>query len=376
MNGADGAKIRVLHVTEALDVAGTERSLLMMLDNSHRDQFEHMVVVRGPGALANQLARRQVPTTMIPRMGRVDPIAQARFGRLVLRWKPSIVHLYGGRMEAVVAKALGVPVIDRKNVFRNIFYRPLLNLQSFDSLLSRFVDLSIAPAKAVQQYYVGRGYDVNTIKVVYNGVEPAPQRTAEELKDKRAELGLPDDAFVVCFAGRLAPEKGVDVLLKALKRLPPTVHCVIVGDGPGRKDYERLTADLGLCSRVVFTGYRNDPRSIMAAADAVAVPSVTEALANVVLEGMAEGKPVVATNVDGQPEAVTDGVTGLLVAPNNSTALANAIAMLAAVPEDARAMGARGKWRVANWFLPARMAQKTENIYRELLQQKHYGKEI
>ena len=374
MRWSAGTRIKVLHVTEALRMAGTERSLLMLLDNSNHAEFEHLVVLRGRGSLADELARRQAPTVMIPRLGRLDPLAPARFGRLVLAWKPHVVHLYGGRLEAVVATALGVPVVERKNVFRNSYYRPLVNTRSMDGLLNRFVDVSIAPAAAVRRYYVERGYDFETIKVIYNGVEPAPERSAGQVAQKRAELGLPIGGFIVCFAGRLAPEKGVDLLLRALVRLPVSVQCVVVGDGPRRTEYEQLAAELKLSGRVVFTGYSSDPRSIMAAADAVVLPSVTEALANVVLEGMAEGKPIVTTNVDGQPEAVLNGETGLLVPPGDSAALATAIGTLAARPADAQAMGARGKRRALQWFQPEQMARNTEQVYRELLHRRDHGK--
>jgi len=359
--------ITVLHVTEACRIAGTERSLLMLMDHADRAEFEHVVVCRGSEGLAEEAARRNVRTVIIPRFGRVDPIAVIRFAHLLAKLRPDVVHIYGGRLEAIAARAMGVPVVERKNVARNEFYRPLFGFRWADLLLNRFVNASIVPAAALESYYRGRGYRGADIRAIYNGVEPAPPRTPDQLADKRAELGLHDDDFVVAFAGRLQPVKGIDVLLRAISSLPVNVRCVIAGDGPRRSDYESLADELGLGSRAIFTGYRTDARDIFACADVVAVPSAAEALANTTLEAMAEGKPVVSTTAAGQDEAVEHEVTGLLVPPDDASELAAALGRLAANPAEARCMGAAGKRKAETLLSPERMARQTESVYRDLL---------
>jgi len=359
--------ITVLHVTEACRIAGTERSLLMLLDHSDRSEFEHVVVCRGRRGLAEEVARRDVRTVIIPRLGRLDPIAVVRFAKLLARVRPDIVHIHGGRLEAIAAHVMGIPVVERKNVARNEYYRPLLGFRWADLLLNRFVDASIVPAAALESYYSTRGYRRAAIRVIYNGVEAAPPRKPDQLAAKRAELGLHADDFVVAFAGRLQPVKGIDVLLRAVASLQVNVRCVIAGDGPQREEYETLADDLGLDGRAVFTGYRKDVREIFACADAVAVPSAADALANTTLEAMAEGKPVVSTTAAGQDEAVEHGVTGLMVPPDDATAFAAALGRLAADPAEARSMGAAGKRKAEALLSPERMARQTESIYRDLL---------
>jgi len=361
------ARIRVLHVTEARRVAGTERSLLTLLDHSDSSEFEHAVVCRGSGGLADELARRNVKTFTIRRIGRIDPLALVRFAALVIGFRPHLVHIHFGRVEAAIAHLLGIPVVERKNVCRNDYYRPLLNFRTIDRLLNRFVDVSITPAAAVRSHYVRRGYNPAAMRVVYNGVEPAPPRSRQDLARKRRELGMPPDAFLVAFAGRLMPEKGVDVLLSALARLPRSIRCVIMGDGPYRGSYQRQAERLGLGGRVVFAGFRSDVREVLACSDAVAVPSYSEPLANACLEAMAEGKPVVATAVEGMPEAVEHEVTGLLVPPGRPEALARGLAALAADPKAASQMGEAGRNATLRKYSPERMARETESIYRDQL---------
>jgi len=367
------AKIRVLHVTGARRVAGTERSLLMLLDHSDRSAFEHAVVCRGSGSLADELSLRNARIFTIRRVWRADPVALLRFAALVIRFKPHVVHIYFGRLEAVIAHMLGIPVVERKNICRNDYFRPMLNFRAVDCFLNRFVDVSITPAAAVRSHYIGRGYDPTAMQVVYNGVEPAPVRPSEARAagrlraEKRSEIGVPPDAFLVAFAGRMMPEKGVDVLLSALARLPRSIYCVIMGDGPYRSSYQRQAEELGLEDRVIFTGFRRDVREVFACSDAVAVPSYSEALANVSLEAMAEGRPVVATAVEGMPEAVEHNVSGYLVPPGDPAALAESIAILAADPEAARRIGAKGRNMATRRHSPERMARETESIYRDLL---------
>jgi glycosyltransferase involved in cell wall biosynthesis len=366
----------VLHITEARRMAGTERSLLMLLDHSDRSMFEHAVVIRGSGGLADELARRNVTTFAIPRIGRAAPIALGRLAALLIKLRPHVVHIYGGRLDAVVASALRIPVVERKNVCRNNYYRPMLNFRFADRLLNRFVAASISPSEAVRSHYISRGYNPGAIRVIYNGVEEALPRSPAELARKRHELGAPADAFLVSFAGRLMAEKGVDVLLPALALLPENVFGVIMGDGPRRASHEKQAAQLDLSRRTTFTGFRSDVREVFACSDAVAIPSYTEPLANVALEAMAEGKPVVATNVEGMPEAVEHGITGLLIPPGDPAALAEGLAALAADAEAARQMGAEGRKRILRRHSPRVMARQTEELYLEVLRPAAREKEL
>jgi glycosyltransferase involved in cell wall biosynthesis len=130
---------------------------------------------------------------------------------------------------------------------------------------------------------------------------------------------------------------------------------------------EALAARLGLQGRVVFTGMRSDVPSVLSAATVSVLPSLSEGLPNAILESMAAGLPVVATRVGGTPEAVQDGVTGLLVPPRDPAAL---VAALRAVIEDrelAARLGQAAKRRVTEWFSLERMVRRTEQLYDWLL---------
>lgn len=177
---------------------------------------------------------------------------------------------------------------------------------------------------------------------------------------------------LLCF-GRVAPEKGFDVALRALARLAPThpgLTLEIVGEGSALADLQALARQLGVDERVEFTG-RVEPDAVPAAVDGatlVLVPSRwQEGFGLVALQAHQRGRPVVASRVGGLPEVVADGRTGVLVDPDDSVALAGAVARLLADPPGTRAMGDAARRRAEEVFGWARHVEAYDGIYRELV---------
>jgi glycosyltransferase involved in cell wall biosynthesis len=144
--------------------------------------------------------------------------------------------------------------------------------------------------------------------------------------------------------GRLHPNKGFDVLLRALTLLPPgAAHLSLAGEGPERERLARLARELGVADRVAFLGWREDAGALLAACDALVCPSRHEPLGNVVLEAWSAARPVVAAAAQGPTELIRDGETGLLVPTEAPEALAAAVAGLLADPARAAALAAAGR---------------------------------
>ena len=181
----------------------------------------------------------------------------------------------------------------------------------------------------------------DTVQVIPNGVDGdvfSPERRS------RPRGGTAN----ILFVGRLAGQKGVDVLLHALAQTSAQARLLVAGDGPCLEDLKDLAEKLGIRDQVEFLGWveRESLPGIYADADILALPSRDEGMPNVVLEAMASGLPVVAASVGGTPELVVDGETGLLVAPDDVRALASALETLVSSPEKAMAMGRAGRERV------------------------------
>ena len=167
--------------------------------------------------------------------------------------------------------------------------------------------------------------------------------------------------------------KGHDVFLNAwqvvVQRFPDAV-ALLIGEGQARAELEQRVAELGLGQAVRLLGSRDDARALLGLVDLVVHPSQQEGFSNAILEAMAAGKPVVATDVGGNPEAVVDGVTGLLVPPGDPGGLATAIIRLLGDPASREAFGKAGRARAAELFTLDGMIRKYEGLYERLIKSK------
>jgi 1,2-diacylglycerol 3-alpha-glucosyltransferase len=186
--------------------------------------------------------------------------------------------------------------------------------------------------------------------------------------DVRRQFGIPPDAPLLVFVGRLAREKGLPLLLDAVAGLPATVWLLLVGDGPERARLEASARNLGIASRVVFAGAQEHARVIdaLGAADLFVFPSLTETLGLGVLEAMAAGRAVVAVRAGAMPDIVRDGDTGRLVPPDPG-AFRSAIQALLGDDRVRAAMGARAR-EVAAQYAQDRLTDRLIGIYEAMLE--------
>jgi len=206
----------------------------------------------------------------------------------------------------------------------------------------------------------------NLITVVPNAVS-AVACTAAAPQGLPAELG---EGPLVGVIARLQPEKGLDHFLKAAARvaaLVPEARFIVVGDGPLRGELEALARRIGVGESVCFLGFRADAREVTGLLDVLVVPSLTEGSPLVVLEAMAAGVPVVASDVGGIPDQIRHEREGLLVPPGDPKALEVALLCLLRDPAYARVLGEEGRRRAHSKFGHGRMVRRIEEVYLEIL---------
>jgi glycosyltransferase involved in cell wall biosynthesis len=226
--------------------------------------------------------------------------------------------------------------------------------RSLCSQLAAHVAVGERPARRIEQLI---GLAPGSVEAIDNGV---PDVALSPLP--RAGRGP-----VIGALGRFSPEKGFDLLVRSLALLPSDATCVLVGDGPERDSLEDLAAEMGVRNRVVFTGWVERPRDYLPGFDVVAMPSRFEAFGLVAIEAALAERPVVATTVDGIPDAVVDGSTGVLVPTEDPARLAAAISALLRDPRMREEMGRLGRERALERFSAAKMAGSYEELYRRLL---------
>ena len=226
----------------------------------------------------------------------------------------------------------------------------------------------VTVSSSVRETLLACGVAPDKVEVIHHGtnIEEFIQTTASA-QSIRHGLGIPDDCLTVGIVGRVAPEKGHQVLLQAAALLGDRypLRFVIVGDGPSEAAVRESVRALGLEDRVVFAGFRPDVNNVIAALDIMTLPSTwNEPCAAVVQQAMALGKPVIGTRAGGTPEMIVEGETGFLVAPSDAPALAEAIARLAGDAFLRRRLGAAGRERVAAHFSLRLMTDRIEALYR------------
>ncbi len=266
------------------------------------------------------------------------------------------------------ARRLGIPVIAVARGWTGENLRVRL-YETVDRWHLRWMDRVVCVSAAQASRVLRAGVSPERVQVIHNAVDPerfaAPQpHFREELLGRFQR----PPARLVGAAGRLSPEKGFEVFVAAaarLRRACPDVGFVLFGDGPRRDRILRRIQDSGLEDCFVLAGFRDDLDSYLPHFDLFVLPSFTEGLPNVVLEACAAGVPVVATAVGGTPEILRDRA-GVLVAPGDPRALADAIASAFCGDDNLRALAQAGRRRVREQFTFAAQARRYQELLAEL----------
>jgi len=199
------------------------------------------------------------------------------------------------------------------------------------------------------------GLDRGSVRTIHNGAVPAPVAT-------RARATT---SPVIGTIARLEAAKGVDLFIQALAELPD-VTGVIIGTGPDAAALQRAASAVGIADRVVFVGWADDARAWLPTFDVFVLPSRLEALPMSIVEAMLAGVAVVSTDVGGVRELIDDGVSGLIVRPDDAPALAAALRELLGDPNRRGLIAAAGERRASTDFTADAMATRYETLYAEL----------
>lgn len=360
--------LRVMFLLTSMPVGGAETLLVNLVRRLDRQRFApEIVCLKEPGPLGEMLAT-EMPVHSNLLACKYDLRILPRLMKLMRRPQADAVitvgagdKMFWGRIAAHFA---GVPVV--ASALHSTGWPD--GVGRLNRLLTRWTDAFIGVADAHATHLVqNERFPVEKVNTIYNGVDC--QRFApQDATAIRQELNIPLDAPVVGILAALRPEKNHELFLAGAEEIRlamPEARFIIVGDGPKRAELEQLTADLSLTDAVRFVGSRNDIPALLSACDVVALTSHNEASPVSILEALACGKPVVASNVGSVRETVVDGETGRLFPAGDRAAFVGATVDLLNSPEERQRMGAEGRRRVeARWSLEAMVRGYEELIER------------
>ena len=368
--------ITVLYPITDLARDGAQRQLLELVRGLDRERFRPMVLtLRSGGAMEAEF--QKLPGLELISIGQKSKydiiIALFKVWKVIRVMRIDIIQpfltpatFYGlllaflGRVPVkIVTERLGP---GRRNA--HFGYRFYLKMED---ILSRFADWVIPNSAAGKEYLIQRGITVNRIKVIYNGLNLERLHTKKDnVEQVRQRLGVPRQGKVIGMMARMFPQKRYDIFLEAasiVHQTVPDTRFALVGDGPLKGHMEELSRRLGLAESAVFFGEQTDVSPYLSAFDIAVLTSETEGCSNFLLEAMALGKPVVATDVGGNRELIDDGKTGLLVPREDPKALATAIFRLLREPATAQAIGQRAKEKINTQFSLEKMVHEYQSLY-------------
>lgn len=362
-----------MHVYSSLDVGGIEHQMLTVLPRLNSGRYRvSLCLIKRPGAQADEFRSLGVDLHVLPLRGRLRPSSLIALARLFRRTRTRIVqsHVRESNTSATVASRLArIPVVIGTIHSMNKIKAKRRILQ--DRFLARVRNATVAVSEGVKRNYCETiGVDPDRVTVIYNGVdlsrfEGPPVDRAQLL----GPLGIPRGDRVITCVARLVPPKSHEVLLDAaarvLKRAPLTTF-LLVGDGPLAAPLEEQAQRLGIASKVVFAGMRNDVPRILRASDASVLSSTREGFSIVLIESLAAGLPVVATNVGGNAEAIEEGVSGFLVPAGDAACLADRLTRLLE-DENLRSRMSEAAGRRSLRFSLEETVRATEALYDRLL---------
>lgn len=378
--------IRVLHIITTLGRGGAERQLVNLACNTDGAEFTHTICyLRPPSDFAPELkaAGREVINLNLPR--KVPWIyAPARLVPILRENDPHIIQTW--LFEADLAARLStltrsIPII---NTLHLTSYEPgtiaagnwpprkVEVLRQIDRLTSRWSrPLFIAVSEAVKKSAMRNlGLPDENVRVIYNSIDQTTLNCEpDEVRRLREEMRIPADAFVFINVGRLAPQKGQSIALKAFQLVAAELsntYLVLVGEGPEAEALEALARELNITDRVRFMGRRTDVGACLEMSNVFIFPSLFEGFPLAPIEAMLKGVPCIAASIEPVLELFADGETGVLVEPGSERGMAAAMMKLYAQPDLRQRLSANARALAMERFDSSTGLRAWEQLYREL----------
>ncbi|MFI5251990.1 MAG: glycosyltransferase family 4 protein [Bacteroidota bacterium] len=360
-------KIKLFLLTNLLDKGGVEEVILNYAKILDKKKYEITVVCFTAGTAADELSRIEgVNLVHIKTCSRVKRYFAIQ--SLMKTMKPDIVHNHTGWYGIPLGRMNGAKCVE---TIHNTYHWFNPHQRFFYGFTMSFAHRMIAVSGVVKKFALDifPFIDEKRLAVIHNGIMIPATPQKEASIHLRKQWNIKEDDVVIGFIGRFTEQKGLEYLLKAAKQLLPeykNVKFVIVGEGELKNRLETIVSSDNL-TNVIFTGFQRDVYRFYTLFDIFLLPSLFEGLPIALLEAMAAQLPVVATRVGGTPEVVIEGKTGFLVDPANPGQIVEKLNILINDPNKRKMMGFEGRERIIAAFSAQSMVEKTEKIYRELL---------
>ena len=359
--------LKLVHVEAGRHLYGGAQQVVYLLEQLQALGHDNVLVCPPGAAVADAAGALDVPVWPLGPGGDLDFGFSTRLAARLADHRPDLLHLHSRRgadlWGARAGHRAGVPVVVSRRVDNP-------EPRWLSALRYRHADRIVTISDGIRAVLEAGGVAADRLRVVRSAVDPAPFRDPAPAADFHARFGLDPARPVAAVIAQLIPRKGHRVLIEALVRLghrAAGLQVLCLGRGPEQSALQGRIDAAGLGARVKLAGFVVDLPRWLAHFDFVVHPALMEGLGVSLLQASASGVPVIATRAGGMPEAVRDGVNGLLVSPGNVVELATAVGRLLEDPALRERLGAGGRALIDAEFSTAAMAQGNLAVYRELV---------
>ena len=356
-------KIRVVHVLHSFSTGGMEKGIASLVQAT-KDEIEHIIICISQTGRSEELLPAGTKVISLGKSAGNSIGFIIKLAKVLKDLKPDVVHTrnWGGLDGVLAARLAGISAVVHGEHGWGVVDPDGLKLKRV--LIRRFISVLIKEYTCVSKQMVHWLYNdigvKKTVTQIYNGVDFERYSPSEENNDTKAGM-------IIGIVGRLDPIKDHPTLFKAfqtVRKKIPDVELFVVGDGPEREKLE------GIAVRgITFLGNRRDIPELLRTMDVFVLSSLNEGISNTILEAMATALPVVASNVGGNPELVTDGITGRLFEPGDSEVLAEILIDYCQDPDKRKAHGMEARKTVMNQFSMDKMIDQYKKVWKRIATQ-------
>lgn len=321
---------KILIIINNLGIGGAERSVVDDIKEMIRIGVDVSLVTLKPEPAKSFIS--ELPPTFkasvcVPFSNLFDARSWFRLIQLIKKEKPDVVITqlwFANTIGRIAARLAGVRKIFsfEQNVYDTVKTKKMFLADWFLQILSTKI---IAVSEAVKRSLLRHGIRESKIEVLHNGVDLKSFESQYDRSEIRNEYGIPKDAFLYVFIGRLIHQKAVDILIQAFEKLAPEAYLLIAGQGKDRDVLEQTVSDLNLQKKIIFAGVRSDVPKLLMSSDCFVLPSRYEGLPLVLTEALAAGTAIVVSNFEAAQEIIVDGQNGLVVSREDVGALYRAM---------------------------------------------------
>ncbi len=362
--------IRVMQITHDLAIGGLQQVVVSICRNIDRDRFSVSVLcLRERGELAYELERMGVPVLMLPQKQQgTDYFSFLKVASILRREKTEVIHTHNtqpfvdGTLGGLIARSRTIVHTDHGRIFpdkcRYIFAEWVMSY-----FVYKIAAVSGKTGEDLMRYEKIRREKIITVP---NGIDWRFFEVRIDPEVKKKEIGIEKRYPILGIGTRLVRVKGIEYLLGAVSQLRkryPRILLVIAGTGPLEETLRNTARELGINDCVMFLGARMDMPELLRVFDLYVLPSLSEGMPLALLEAMAAGCPIVATNVGGVPDIITDGYNGTLVKPRDKEDLAKAILGTMEDEEKRNRFRERGRALYEHHYSAAAMTRTYEKLY-------------